>query len=110
MPAFLAMVSRLFTREFSTQYASIREKCNSYFRKWMERDLCIYRPESTESVSNVMMSSICSKPSSVIQQLEIDIESLQQKVKINSTIKEVIDDDDVENDNPFGSDDDDDDF
>lgn len=72
----------------------------------MDRDLCIYRPDLIESYSN-LLHFICSKPKTVVEQLELFIEDLQRNYKVNQQIKEEIDED-VENENPFGGNSDDD--
>ena len=66
LPAILALVCKLFTREFNKQYASIREKINTFFRKWMEKELCTYRPDLTEGFNDFTSSGICSKPAIII--------------------------------------------
>jgi len=43
-------VCRLFSREFTWQYASIREKLSTHFRKVVDVEkLCIYRHDIKES-------------------------------------------------------------
>jgi hypothetical protein len=53
---------------------------------------------------------MCSKPAVIVQLLEKDIAELSKNFKVNATIAEEVDEDSVENDNPFGDDDGDDDF
>lgn len=52
MPPLLTLICRLFSREFQQQYATIREKINTHFRRWMDHDLCLYRPDLVESLSS----------------------------------------------------------
>ena len=55
------------------------------------------------------MSSMCSKPLTLVCILERDIQAINERYKSTSTVIEDIeeeDEDDIENDNPFGNDDD----
>jgi len=49
MPYLLNFLFKLFSREFEIQYAQIRQLINSRLKKWLERDLCIYRPDIYET-------------------------------------------------------------
>ena len=39
LPQILSLTSKLFTKDFSTKYAEIREKINTHFRQFMANDL-----------------------------------------------------------------------
>lgn len=106
MPAVLALLSRLFSREFQTLYANIREKITTYFRKWMDKDLCVYRPDIVEGTVGVQIPVLSSRPAVIVMQLEEDIATLVKNYKVNSTIKEESDDD-FKLDNGFSEDEDD---
>ena len=73
LPMILAMVCKLFCQEFRIRYATITELISTYFRKWMTRDLPVYRPDIHETKST-LADYICSKPMSIVMLLEKDID------------------------------------
>lgn len=84
---------RLFSREFQTLYANIREKINTYFRKWIEKDLCVYRPDLYEGTQQATIPVLSSRPAVIVLQLEEDLATLVKNFKVNSAIKEESDED-----------------
>lgn len=72
LPMILALVCKLFCSEFKMRYATITELITTYFRKWMSRDLAVYRPDIHETKST-LANYICSKPLSIVLLLEQDV-------------------------------------
>ena len=75
----------------------------------MKNDLFQYRPELNEAVIDVGMSQMCSKPLTVVCILDRDIQAINERFRTTNSIIEDIeeeDEDDIENDNPFATDDD----
>ena len=66
LPCFLQLICKLFSEEFKTQYAEIRETANRRFRKFLNGNLTQYREDLVDT-SLTPTNEVCSKPAIVVQ-------------------------------------------
>ena len=75
LPTLLNFLLKLFSREFEKLYAEISQLLNKKFRKWLDHDICIYRPDLIERNRLPKRSSV-SRPQLVIFYLEEDLKKI----------------------------------
>lgn len=80
LPQFLQLICKLFSEEFKTQYAEIRETANRKFRRYMTSNLTQYREDLVDT-SLTPTYEVCSKPAIVVQQLFIQYQRIKANIE-----------------------------